>query len=295
MLVESSVKDLMTSRLRTTEPDPAREKPQASSQLRQRLHEIVFEADTPEGKFFDVVLLIAICLSVIAVCLESVRAIRVEYGNILRVAEWVFTILFSIEYGVRLFAVRRPFRYARSFYGIVDLMAILPTYLSLFVSGTQSLLVIRALRLLRAFRVLKLTQFVGEAKMLNAALAKSLRKIIVFLGAVLTVVLIAGSIMYLIEGEENGFTSIPRSVYWAIVTMTTVGYGDIAPHTVAGQVLASVLMIMGYGIIAVPTGIVSVEMAHAVRHSNNTQACPSCGRDGHADDADFCKYCGTSL
>jgi voltage-gated potassium channel len=244
---------------------------------------------------FDIVLLIAIGLSVVAVCLESVRAIRVEYGNTLRIAEWVFTILFSIEYVVRLFCVRRPLHYARSFYGIVDLMAILPTFLSLIVAGTQSLLVIRALRLLRAFRVLKLTQFVGEAKMLNAALSKSLRKIIVFLGAVLTVVLISGSMMYLIEGEKNGFTSIPRSVYWAIVTMTTVGYGDIAPQTIAGQVMASALMIMGYGIIAVPTGIVSVEMAQAVRHARNTKACPSCGREGHADDADFCKYCGTPL
>jgi voltage-gated potassium channel len=281
--------------LRSTDPHPAREKPSPGSKFRERLHEVVFEAETPGGKFFDVVLLVAICLSVAAVCLESVRSIRENYGVVLRVAEWVFTVLFSIEYVLRLIAVRRPLRYARSFYGIVDLLAILPTYLSVFVTGTQSLLVIRALRLLRAFRVLKLTEYVGEAKMLNAALAKSVRKIIVFLGAVLTVVLIAGSLMYLIEGEENGFTSIPRSVYWAIVTMTTVGYGDIAPLTVVGQSLASLLMIMGYGIIAVPTGIVSVEMAQAAREAVSTQSCPSCGLEGHADNARFCKYCGSAL
>lgn len=283
------------SRLRPTRLHPSQEKPVQGSTFRQRLHEVVFEAETPGGKFFDVVLLIAICLSVSAVCLESVRSIRESHGAALRAAEWIFTVLFSIEYVLRLIAVRRPLRYARSFYGIVDLLAVLPTYLSLFVAGTQSLLVIRALRLLRAFRVLKLTEYVGEARMLNAALAKSVRKIIVFLGAVLTVVLIAGSLMYLIEGEQNGFTSIPRSVYWAIVTMTTVGYGDIAPQTVVGQALASLLMIMGYGIIAVPTGIVSVEMAQAARDAVNTESCPSCGAEGHADDAKFCKYCGAGL
>lgn len=295
LLVESARPLIVKPRLRSNDPQPAREKPGHGYKFRQRLHEIIFEAETPGGRFFDVVLLIVICLSVAAVCLESVRSIRESHGAALRVAEWVFTILFSVEYVLRLIAVRRPLRYAWSFYGIVDLLAILPTYLSLIVGGTQSLVVIRALRLLRAFRVLKLTEYVGAARMLNVALAKSVRKIIVFLGAVLTVVLIAGSLMYLIEGEENGFTSIPRSVYWAIVTMTTVGYGDIAPNTVLGQALASLLMILGYGVIAVPTGIVSVEMAQAARDAASTECCPSCGLEGHADDARFCKYCGAGL
>ncbi|HTO04015.1 MAG TPA: ion transporter, partial [Opitutus sp.] len=194
---------------------------------RARLHEIVFEADTPGGKRFDLLLLIVIGLSVLAVCLESVRDLRLRYGTQLRVAEWVFTILFTIEYVVRLAAVRRPARYAVSFFGLVDLLAILPTYLSLMIPGAQSLLVIRALRLLRVFRVLKLTHFLGEARMLGAAIRGSMRKIIVFLGAVLTVVLIAGTLMYVVEGEAHGFTSIPMAVYWAIVTMTTVGFGDV--------------------------------------------------------------------
>lgn len=234
-------------------------------------------------------------VSVIAVCLESVRSVREAYGAELLVLEWALTLAFTIEYGLRLVAVKRPWLYARSFYGVVDLLAILPTYLSLFVFGTQSLLVVRALRLLRIFRILKLSHYVGEARMLKAALAASMSKIIVFLGVVLTCVLIAGAMMYLIEGEENGFTSIPRSVYWAIVTMTTVGYGDIAPQTVLGQFVASILMILGYGVIAVPTGIVSVAMNDVFKRSTNTQACPACGASNHADDAVHCKYCGEKL
>jgi voltage-gated potassium channel len=182
-----------------------------------------------------------------------------------------------------------------SFYGIVDLLALLPTYLSLLIPGAQSLLVIRALRLLRVFRILKLTHFLGEARMLGAAVRGSLRKIVVFLGAVLTVVLIAGALMYVVEGEAHGFTSIPMAAYWAVVTMTTVGFGDVVPETVMGRVIASVLMVMGYGLIAVPTGIVSVELSAAVKNATNTQACPSCGAEGHANDARFCKYCGTKL
>lgn len=267
----------------------------SSAGWRPRLHEIVFEADTPAGKRFDLLLLGVIGLSVVAVCLESVRDLRLRYGTELRVTEWVFTILFTIEYIVRLAAVRRPARYAVSFFGIVDLLAILPTYLSLIVPGAQSLLVIRALRLLRVFRVLKLTHFVGEARMLGAAIRGSMRKIIVFLGAVLTVVLIAGALMYVVEGEAHGFTSIPMAVYWAVVTMTTVGFGDVVPETVLGRVIASMLMIMGYGLIAVPTGIVTVEIGAAVRNATNTQACPSCGMEGHANDAKFCKYCGAKL
>lgn len=262
---------------------------------RERLHEVIFEADTPQGRTFDVVLLACIVASVAAVLLESVASIRTRWGGTLRAAEWAFTILFTIEYALRIVSVRRPLAYALSFFGIVDLLAIVPTYLSLFVSGTQTLIVIRALRLLRVFRVLKLAHFVGEARQLQDALAASLHKITVFLGTVVTLVLIVGAMMYLIEGEANGFTSIPQSIYWAIVTLTTVGYGDIAPQTLPGKLLASTVMIMGYGIIAVPTGIVTVELAGVRRQSLTTQACPECAADGHDDDALHCKYCGARL
>ena len=262
---------------------------------RDRIHEIIFEAETPAGKAFDVALLVAIVISIVAVCLESVATIRAQYGPVLRALEWGITILFTIEYVLRLYSVGKPWRYALSFFGIIDLLSILPTYLSLFVAGTQSLAVIRALRLVRIFRVLKLAHFVGEARLLNAALHASVRKIIIFLGVVLTIMIIVGSVMYLIEGPEHGFTSIPQAIYWAIVTMTTVGYGDIAPQTVLGKILASVVMIMGYGIIAVPTGIVTVELASSVKSSVRTDACPDCGADGHAVDAAHCRYCGTKL
>jgi voltage-gated potassium channel len=266
-----------------------------TSQTQERIHEIIFEADTPAGKTFDVVLMVLIILSVVAVMLESTTVVAERYGPWLRAFEWIVTIVFTIEYLLRLYCVRKPARYARSFFGVVDLLAILPTYLSLIIPGAQSLLVIRALRLLRVFRVLKLAQFVGEARELNAALRASARKIIVFLGAVLTIVIIVGSMMYLIEGEASGFTSIPVSIYWAIVTMTTVGYGDIAPQTALGKILASAIMIMGYGIIAVPTGIVSVELAGVVKKRIITQACPDCGVGGHDHDAVHCKFCGAKL
>jgi len=262
---------------------------------RARIHEIIFEADTPAGKAFDVALMVFIILSVVAVMLESTSAIADRYGPWLRTFEWVITGLFTVEYLLRLYCVGNPFRYARSFFGIVDLLAILPSYLSIFIPGAQSLLVIRALRLLRVFRVLKLARFVGEASELTAALRASARKIIVFLGAVLTIVVIVGSMMYLIEGEANGFTSIPVSIYWAIVTMTTVGYGDVAPHTALGKILASAIMILGYGIIAVPTGIVSVELAGVTRKKITTQACPECGAGSHDRDAVHCKYCGAKI
>ena len=262
---------------------------------RQRLHEVIFGADTPSGKAFDVALLVLIILSVIAVLLESVASVRTAWGRELRIFEWVVTILFTLEYLLRLYSVRRPWRYARSFFGVVDLLAILPSYLSLVIPGAQTLLVIRALRLLRVFRVLKLAHFVGESRILWAAIRASARKIIVFLGTVLTIVVIVGSTMYLIEGEKNGFASIPVSIYWAIVTMTTVGYGDIAPQTPLGKILASAIMIMGYGIIAVPTGIVTVELATASRKGINTKACPDCGTGRHDPDAVHCKYCGGKL
>ena len=264
---------------------------------RQRLHEVIFEADTPGGKAFDVVLLVFIVLSVIAVILESVNGLAVEHGALLRGIEWGFTILFTIEYLLRIVAIGRPRRYILSPFGIIDLLSILPTYLSLFFAGTQSLLVIRALRLLRVFRVLKLARFVGEASMLGDAMRASARKIIVFLFFVLTMVVIVGAVMYLVEGSASGFDNIPLSIYWTIVTMTTVGYGDIAPATVLGRVIASIVMIMGYGIIAVPTGIVSVEIAQTARKFGkvSTQACEQCACEGHDADAHYCKDCGAPL
>lgn len=261
----------------------------------KRLHEIIFEADTPGGKAFDLALLLSILLSVAAVVLESVQGIRAQYGTLLRATEWVFTILFTVEYILRLLCIGRPVRYALSFFGVVDLLALIPTYLSLVVVGSQSLIVIRALRLLRVFRVLKLVHFVGEARLLRTAIHASVRKITVFLLAVLTIMLIVGSLMYLVEGTESGFSSIPQGIYWAIVTMTTVGYGDIAPVTWTGKLLASLVMILGYGIIAVPTGIVTVELAGATKDSVSTQACPQCAAEGHDPDARFCKSCGHSL
>jgi voltage-gated potassium channel len=262
---------------------------------RVRLHEIIFEADTPAGKTFDIVLILSIVLSVGAVLLESIHRIEQSYGELLRAIEWFFTILFTVEYILRLMCVTRPFAYAHSFFGVVDLLAILPTYLSLIVPGSHYFLVIRTLRLLRVFRVLKLAQYLREAQLLMRALSASRRKIAVFLFVVCTLVIIIGALMYVIEGEERGFTSIPRSMYWSVVTLTTVGYGDIAPQTGIGQALAALVMILGYGIIAVPTGIVTVELSQASAHPVSTQACPACSREGHDLDALFCKYCGTGL
>jgi voltage-gated potassium channel len=262
---------------------------------RVKLHEVIFEADTPSGKLFDILLIISIILSVIAVMIDSVRSIHSQHSSSLYAVEWFFTLLFTIEYLLRLFAVKRQLGYALSFYGIIDLLAILPTYLSIIIPGSQYLLVIRILRVLRIFRVLKLAQFLVELRTLTRALRNSVRKITVFLFAVLTLVVILGSLMYLIEGEANGFTSIPRSIYWAIVTLTTVGYGDISPQTNLGQVLAAIIMIVGYSIIAVPTGIVTVEMARADNTKISTQVCPVCSAEGHDSDAVFCKYCGSNL
>jgi voltage-gated potassium channel len=259
------------------------------------LHEIIFEADTRPGKLFDVILIASIVLSVIAVMLDSVGMIQDRYGYVLYLIEWFFTLLFTVEYILRLLCVGRPFKYASSLFGLVDLLAIIPTYLSLLLPGSQYLLVIRLLRVLRIFRVLKLVQYLGEANALLQALRASRRKIIVFLITVLTLVVIFGSLMYLIEGVENGFTSIPRSIYWAIVTLTTVGYGDISPQTGPGQALASIIMIFGYGIIAVPTGIVTVELSRVKDTNISTQACPECSAEGHDFDAVHCKYCGANL
>ena len=262
---------------------------------RLKLHEIIFEADTPLGKLFDILLLVSIIASVVVVMLESVASIKAEYGNFLFYAEWTFTILFSIEYILRLYSVGHPMMYARSFYGIVDLVSILPTFLSLIFPGTQYFITIRLLRMLRVFRVLKVVQYLGEANQLAVALKASKRKIFVFLFAVMILVVIVGSLMYFIEGEANGFTSIPRSIYWAIVTLTTVGYGDISPQTPIGQMLASVIMIIGYGIIAVPTGIVTSELTRAKSGRISTQVCRSCSAEGHDHDAKHCKHCGEEL
>ena len=264
--------------------------------LRSRLHEIIYEADTPAGKFFDLALLCLILLSVVLVILESVADFRIAYAEALDLIEWVITILFSVEYIARIVVVKKPLRYMTSFFGIIDLLSIVPKYISYFVLGSSSLVALRALRLLRVFRILKLTRFIGESNFLLAALRASRVKIGVFLFTVIILCVIFGTVMYMIEGEANGFTSIPRGIYWCIVTLTTVGYGDIAPMTPLGRFVASLIMIMGYGIIAVPTGIVTSEMSQ--QHKNpdtNTQACPNCLMDTHLDNAVYCHNCGYEL
>jgi voltage-gated potassium channel len=262
---------------------------------RDRLHEIIFEADTRAGKLFDVSLICSIVLSVAVVLLDSMVVVRARYGALMYAAEWFFTVLFTIEYILRLISVGRPVRYATSFFGVVDLLAILPTYISLFLPGSQYLLTIRVLRLLRIFRVFKLVTYVNEARVITTALRASRRKISVFLFAILTIVIIIGSLMYVVEGAQNGFVDIPTSIYWAIVTLTTVGYGDISPQTALGKAVASVVMIIGFSIIAVPTGIVTAELAQAAKDRVSTQACPSCGLEGHDHDATYCKYCSAHL
>ena len=264
--------------------------------LKEKLHEVIFEADTPLGKTFDIALLIIISLSVLIVMLESINYIQIKYHTFFLILEWIFTIIFTIEYILRLYSVYRPMKYATSFFGIIDLLAIIPTYLSFFISGSQTLLVIRALRLLRIFRIFKLGHFLKEGDLIMSALRRSRAKITVFLTAVILLVIIIGSVMYLIEGGAgSGFSSIPRSIYWAIVTLTTVGYGDITPATDIGQFLSAVVMILGYSMLAVPTGIVSAELASGDKPRNNTQSCRYCGKEGHDDDALFCKFCGEKL
>jgi len=274
--------------------DPHKELPSCAC-WKTVLHKVIFEAETPTGKTFDVLLIISILASVVAVMLDSIDVVQSQHGILLYRIEWFFTILFTVEYVLRLLCVGRTLNYAMSFYGMVDLLAIIPTYLSLLLPGTQYLLVIRILRILRIFRILKLATYLGESKLLIKALQTSRRKISVFLFTVLTLVIIFGSLMYVIEGRENGFTSIPRSIYWAIVTMTTVGYGDISPQTALGQAIASMVMILGYGIIAVPTGIVTVGMSQTFSRKVSTQVCPECNAEGHDADAKYCKFCGAAL
>ncbi len=269
------------------------------SPFRERLHEIIFEADTKAGKWFDIILMMIIVLSVIMVMLESIESFRVKNEKILEVFEWFFTIFFTMEYILRLYCVHSPSKYAGSFFGIIDLLAIAPTYLELIIPNTHFLIVVRALRLLRVFRIFKLANFLKESRYIMASLKASSQKIGVFLTFVLLMTIIIGSVMYLVEGGSNeAFSSIPRSIYWAIVTLTTVGYGDITPSTSLGQFLAAAVMMMGYAVLAVPTGIVSAEMVKkngADDIALNTQVCSDCGEDEHADDALYCRICGEEL
>ncbi len=266
-----------------------------NSSLKAKLQEIIFGAETTSGKIFDIILIASILISVLVVMLDSIKSINQEYGELLYNIEWFFTIIFTIEYILRLYAVSKPIKYATSFFGVVDLLAIIPTYIGVFFPATRYFTVIRILRVLRIFRVLKFVQYIGAAKTLLIALKQSRRKITVFIFTVLTLVVIFGSLMYIIEGEENGFTSIPRSIYWAIVTLTTVGYGDISPNTPLGQAFAAFIMILGYGIIAVPTGIVTAELSRTENKQISTQVCKECSHEGHDADASFCKYCGSKL
>lgn len=273
------------------------QKPIKKESFRSRVHEVIFEADTRLGRVFDISLLVLILLSVAALMLESVSQVEARYGRELEILDWVITILFTIEYALRIYAVRKPWKYIFSFYGLVDLLAILPTFISPFVSNASVLGNVRILRLFRVFRVLKLAPYLIESTILVTAIRRSARKISVFLGMVLIIVVMVGSVMYFIEGQSNEkFSSIPRAMYWAIVTVTTVGYGDITPETSIGQFFSALLMILGYGVLAVPTGIVSVEMRNADdEFSLNTISCESCGREGHDDDAVHCKFCGEVL
>lgn len=268
-----------------------------TSSWKSKLHEIIYEADTPAGKAFDIVLLFVILLSIVVVMLESVKSIHREYFEYLYITEWVITIIFTIEYILRIITIKKPKHYIFSFYGIIDFISTIPTYLTLFMGGYNVLLAVRALRLLRIFRILKIARYVGEANKLSVALRHSRPKILVFLFAVVVITIIAGTVMYLVEGEESGFSNIPLSVYWCIVTLTTVGFGDIAPVTPLGRFIASFIMITGYGIIAVPTGIVSAEYSRAREKSVpvNTQVCPHCAENKHLDGAEYCHNCGNKL
>ncbi len=264
--------------------------------LRRRLHTVIFEADTRAGRWFDTILMLLIVASIGVVVLDSVAAVRARLAGVFSVLEWGFTAVFTVEYLLRLYSVGKPLRYATSFFGVVDLLAILPSYASLVVPGAQGLLVIRVLRLLRIFRVFKLANYLDESRTLWSAMRASRRKILVFLFTVSTIVLVVGALMHVVEGPRHGFTSIPMGIYWAVVTLTTVGFGDVTPQTPLGQFLASIVMLLGYGIIAVPTGIVTAEMTRSIgRPPISTQACPSCAAEGHEHDARFCRRCGATL
>jgi voltage-gated potassium channel len=273
------------------------ERPDTSpASWRERLHGVIYETNTGAGRIFDVSLLLFTITSTLVVVMDSVPEYHQRFGSLFFLLEWIFTIIFTLEYLLRLLVIRRPVRFVFSPLGIIDLLTILPSYLSILVPGAQSLLVLRALRLLRIFRIFKLTHFIDEAQFLTRAIRRSMRKIAIFMLAVVTITIVLGSVMYLVEGERAGFTSIPTSIYWAVVTITTVGYGDIAPLTPLGKFIASVMMLIGYGIIAVPTGILTTEIGNIVRITGqSTEACPACGREGHDADAGYCKWCGSAL
>ena len=268
---------------------------QKQTSWKRELHEIIYEADTPNGKLFDLILLTTILASIVLVMLESIDSINDSYGTFLNISEWIITRRFTLEYILRIIAIEKPLKYIFSFYGIIDLLSTIPKYLSLIFIGSHHFAALRALRLLRVFRILKLTRYIGASNKLLIALKASRAKIGVFLFFIIILCVILGAIMYMIEGADNGFTSIPKSIYWAVVTMTTVGYGDIAPQTAFGQFIASIIMILGYAIIAIPTGIVSSEISKTDSIDTNTQSCPNCGIDGHKDGAEFCFSCGTKL
>lgn len=269
--------------------------PASEHGLRYKLYRLIYHHDAPDERNFDLALIIAILASVLVVLLDSVGAIKARWHGVLYAAEWFFTVLFTLEYAIRLWTVRRPLRYATSFFGVIDLLSILPTYLSLLFPATASLLVVRSLRLLRVFRVLKLVEYSGEAGILVDALLRSRRKILVFLTAILTIVIIFGAIMYVIEGPEYGFHSIPTGMYWAVVTMATVGFGDIAPGTPLGRFVASILILIGYSVIAVPTGIYTAELASSLRPQRRQVRCGECGLPEHEQDAWHCRKCGRAL
>lgn len=268
-----------------------------NEKLRRKLHRIIYEADTPTGKLFDIILLVLILISIAAIMFESVAAVRFKYGHILHIIEWSITILFTIEYIARVLTVSKPIKYILSAYGIIDLLAILPSYISLLLPGAHLLASLRAVRLLRVFRILKLGHFIGASNMLMIALKRSRDKIFVFLFTVVILCIIFGTLMYMIEGPLNGFSDIPVSIYWTIVTLTTVGFGDITPQTGLGQFLSMVIMIMGYGIIAVPTGIVTSEIVSKkdIKPTTNTTSCRNCNETNHKDHANFCYHCGEKL
>jgi voltage-gated potassium channel len=269
--------------------------PASEHGLRYKLYRLIYHHDAPDERNFDLMLIVAILASVLVVLLDSVGAIKARWHDALYAAEWFFTVLFTLEYAVRLWTVRRPVRYATSFFGVIDLLSILPTYLSLFFPASASLLVVRSLRLLRVFRVLKLVEYSGEAGILVDALLRSRRKILVFLSAILTIVIIFGAVMYVIEGPEYGFHSIPTGMYWAVVTMATVGFGDIAPGTPLGRFVASILILIGYSVIAVPTGIYTAELASSLRPQRRQVRCGECGLPEHEQDAWHCRKCGRAL
>jgi len=263
--------------------------------MRERIYDVIFGTDTVQGQRFDIVLIWVILISVAAEMLNSIPSVERQYGDVLFIMEWGFTLCFTVEYLLRLYVSPKPLAYATSFFGVIDLLAIIPTYLALFYAGTSYLVVIRLLRVLRIFRVLKMLRYLREAQVLLKTLRASARKIIVFFMVVLIMGVIFGALMYVTEGGENGFSSIPKSIYWAIVTITTVGYGDIVPLTVAGKFIASVVMLTGYSIIAVPTGIITAELAQEMTRERILRTCKTCHKLGHERDADYCRFCGGEL